>query len=266
MNRAPAIAAILAAALTALPAAAILIRADREDAEYLELASRYPATVALEAAAGSGALIAPRWILTSAGVALALRAIMPAARIRIGGRTHEIQQVIVHPQARPGSESDLALVFLREPVTSVEPSSIYRNVDEEGQAARIVGFGEIGRIGEKTMAGKGDGRPRAAINTVDRVTPLDLGLRLKGPDEASDLQGALAPGDGGAPAYFEADGRILVAGIASRTEDSNGDGIAGSAGDWEIYARVSAFAAWIDDAMSKTAVEEAARATAKTPR
>jgi len=270
MNRAiaptAALAAALAAALTGIPAAAILIRADREDEEYRELATRYPAAVALEAVGGASALIAPRWILTSAGRATALRAIKPAAKIAIAGRAHEIQEVHLHPDAGPGSDSDLALVFLRESVASVEPSPIYRKDDEDGQATRVVGFGESGRIGEKHAAGISDRRPRAAINTVDRVTPRTLGLRLKGPDEASDLQGALAPGDAGAPAFFEVGGRIFVAGIASRNLDANGDGIAGNVGDWELFTRVSAFAAWIDDVMSKTALEEAARETAKPRR
>ena len=35
----------LLAALCAFPAAAILIRADREDAEYVELATRYPQSI-----------------------------------------------------------------------------------------------------------------------------------------------------------------------------------------------------------------------------
>ena len=80
------------------------------------------------------------------------------------------------------------------------------------------------------------------------------------------MQGALAHGESGAPAFLEVDGRILVGGVASRTEDANGDGLAGSVGDWETYARVSAFGAWIDDVMSRAAVAEAARETAKPRR
>ena len=265
MNRLPAFAAALAAALAALPAAAILTRADRDDEEYRELATRYPAAVGLEAAGGSGVLLAPRWILTSADRAAALRARAGAARIRIAGRAHEVQELFLHPDWKPGGESDLALVFLREPAEGAEPSRLYRDRDEAGQAARIVGFGESGRIGARAPRTR-DGRPRAAINTVDRVTPRTLGLRLKGPEDASDLQGAIAAGDGGAPAFLEVGGLILVAGIASRTEDANADGIAGGIGDWETYTRVSAFAAWIDEVMAKAAVEEAARTTAKPRR
>ena len=95
------------------------------------------------------------------------------------------------------------------------------------------------------------------------MAPRTLGLRLKGPEDASDLQGALAPDDLGAPAFFEVGGRILVGGIASRTEAANRDGIAARVGDWETYTRVSAFADWIDEAMAKAAVAEAAREVVK---
>jgi hypothetical protein len=251
----------LTLAAIALPARAILIRADRDDEEYRELASRYPATLSLGAAGGGGVLIAPRWVLTAAHRAAPLRA--PKAALAIGGRPHEVQEVFVHPDWTPGGEADLALVFLRVPVAGVAPAAIYRLADEADEAARIVGLGATGRIGED--ARKSDGQPRAAINTVDRVGLRTLGLRLKGPEDASDLQGALAADEGGAPAYFEIGGRILVGGIASWTHDANRDGVAGNAGDWENYTRVSAFAAWIDEVMSKAAVAEAARATKPGP-
>ena len=50
----------LVCALT-LPAGAILIRADRDDAEYLELATKYVASVAIAPVDAEGALIAPSW-------------------------------------------------------------------------------------------------------------------------------------------------------------------------------------------------------------
>lgn len=262
MNRTLLLVTLLAAAAIALPAGAILTRADRDDEEYRELATRYPSAVGLGAAQGSGVLIAPRWVLTAAHRASALRT--KNAALRIDGHSHEIQEVFVHPDWKPGGDSDIALVLLRTPVDGTEPTPIYRLSDEEGRTARIVGVGATGRIGQK--ASKPDGLPRAAINTVDRVQPLTLGMRLKSAEDASDLQGALAPGDGGAPAYFESDGRILVAGIASRTEDANADGIAGNIGDWEIYARVSAFAAWIDGVIARLAAEEAAAAVGDSER
>ena len=219
----------------------------------MELATRYPTALGLGAQGGVGVLVAPRWILTAAQTAATLRA---KAKLAVAGRAHEIQEVFPHPGWKGGAGPDIALVLLRDPVAGIEPTPIYRTADEAGMTARIVGTGGTGRIG--APGGRPDGKARAAINTVDRVTDGTLGFRLKGPEDASDLQGALGPGDAGAPAFFEVGGRILVAGVASRTEDSNGDGIAGSVGDWEVFTRASAFAAWIDDVVWKVAAAEAA--------
>jgi hypothetical protein len=256
MNRTAILLAALAAAC-ALPAAAILTRPDRDDEEYRELATRYPATVALGTAEGAGVLVAPRWVLTTASRAVALRDARPAPRVAISGRAHAIQEFVIHPDWKPGNDSDIALIRLREPAMEIEPAPIYRAEDEAGRPVRLVGFGETGRIGGKP-AGPSDGKVRAAINTIDRVTALTLGLRIKAPDEASDLQGAAAPGDGGAPAYLEIEERILVAGLHAAAEDTNGDGIRGNVGDWDRLTRVSAFAAWIDAVIARAAADEAA--------
>lgn len=238
-------AVLFVTALLALPSAAILTRPDRDDEEYRELATRYPAAIPLGPAAGTGTLIAPRWVLTSARSA---RSLPPAkAALQVAGRPVEIQEVIVHPDWRSGEDADIALLFLRQPVDGMEPVAPYRESDEAAQTARIVGYGETGRIGSLPVQRKADGRARAAINTVDRVAPRTFGMRIKGPEEASDLQGALAEGDGGAPAFFETGGRTWVAGVAS------------SPGAWETYVRVSAFNAWIEEVMFRVALREAAR-------
>lgn len=242
MNRSAILAAVLAAGLLAQPCYAILTRADRDDGEYRELATRYPAAVRI---GGAGVLIAPQWILTAAHQAAALRA--SRAPVRIGGGNYVVGEIIVHPDWKPGGEADIALLFLREPVPGIEPVALYRQPDEAGMTARIVGFGETGRIGGPAAERSRDGHARAAINTVDRVLARTLGMRIKGPEDASDLQGALADGDGGAPAIFEVGGRAFVAGIAS------------SPGSWETYTRVSAFSGWVDDTMFRIALQEAQR-------
>jgi hypothetical protein len=220
--------AFLAALLAAVPAQAILIRADRDDAEYMELATRYPSSIEL-APGIEGVLIAPRWVLTSAQAAILLQSAKRSA----------VQSTFVHP------DSGIALVLLREAVTGIEPTPISRDRDEIDEIVRIVGHGETGRLGE--AARRLDGKKRAAINTVDRVMPLTLRLRLKSAEEASDLQGAAAPGEHGAPLFMEISGRISVAGIFSAND-----------GDWQVFIRVSSFAQWIDDTMFKAATEEAA--------
>ena len=236
---------LLAAGLAAaLPAAPILIRPDRDDAEYLELATRYPSGIALSASeGGEGVLIAPRWILTSARRAQALQDLKPLPRIRIGEVDYAIEQVFIHPQWKKASFNDVALVLLRKGVTGVTPTLLYRDSDEGGKAVAVVGHGRSGKMGAAST--DWDRKSRAAINTVDRVEPRTLELRLKPLDDASDLQGAATPTDVGAPAFTEAAAGIFVAGIYSE-----------SSGEREAYARVSAFVPWIEAVMLDVAKRE----------
>lgn len=250
--------ALLAAVLAAQPAAALLIRPDRDDAEYLELATRYTSSVLLEAPDGEGVLVAPRWVLTAAHMAKALQEMKALPRLRFGGRPHEIQALYLHPDWKRGGHSDVALILLKEPVRSIEPTPLYRGADEGGKTVVIVGHGYTGKIGEMPLPKeRWDRKQRAAINTVDRVTPRILGLRIKPGDEASDLQGAAAPGDSGGPAYVEIEGALFVAGIGYATDDANAGGIIGNAGDWELYTRISAFVPWIEGLMLEEAKREA---------
>ncbi len=216
---------VLAACVATLPAAALTIRADRDDAEYLELATRYPSALALgPRVGGEGVLIAPRWILTNATQAKALQDVKPLPKIRVGEDDHEIQALFVN---------EVALILLRKPVSDVEPAKLYREGDESGKTVAIVGLGNADR------------RKRASINTVDRIDARTLGLRVKPLDDASDLQGAATAADIGAPAFVEVPAGISVAGILSSV-----------AGEWETYARVSAFVPWIEAVMLDQAKRE----------
>ena len=232
--------AALLASCCALPAAALLIRPDRDDAEYLELATRYPSFVALTAVGGSGVLIAPRWVLTTAHGAKGMK----DRKLALDGRDHAVAAVFIHPDWKPGGGADVALLLLAEPARGVEPTRLYRDQDEAGKGVVVVGNGATGRIG--ATARQQDGRKRAAINTVDRVAPDTLGLRIKPLDEASDLQGAITPSDRGGPAFLENDAGTFVAGIARAAE-----------GDWNLYARASTFVTWIEATMLQVAKQEA---------
>ena len=240
----------MAACLVVSPAVALSTRADRDDAEYLELASRYPSTTALGANAGEAVLVAPRWLLTSAARAKALK---PGQGIALGGRAHEIQSVHIHPAWSGARENAVALLFLREAVANVEPTPIYRAHDEAGKTIAIVAHGA-------------DGRPRAGINTIDAVTVTGFATVIKSHDDASDLQAALAVADTGAPAFAEVGDDIFVAGVAVDLDDANHDGRTGDVGDREIFARVSAFADWIDATMFRAGADEAARAAPRKAR
>ena len=248
---------LVCAALAAPAAHAILIRADRTDEEYLELATRYTSSISLDAPDGEGVLIAPRWVLTAAHMAQAIKDLKGPHKLRFDERSYEIEAIHIHPDWKKGGPSDIALLQLAKPVANVKPTPVYRASDEGGKAVVIVGHGYTGKIGEKPSRENWDHKKRAAINTVDRVTPRILGLRIKPADDASDLQGAAAPGDSGGPAYIQTDEGLFVAGIGYATDDANADGIVGSVGDWELYARVSAFYSWIEATMLDVAKREA---------
>lgn len=237
-------------------ASAILIRADRDDSEYLELASRYTASLGMGLPDGEGTLIAPRWILTSAVVGKDI-ASRKDYQFDARGGPYPVAKVFIHPDWKQDG-SDVALVFLEREVAGIEPMPIYRDTDEKDESVVIVGRGLGGTIDKGPVAReKWDRRKRAAINTVDEVLPRTLVLAIKKPDEASDLQGAAAPGDSGAPAIIQDGKKLFVAGVWSGTDDANKDGIIGNVGDRERYARVSAYAKWIDDTMFRAAAEEA---------
>jgi hypothetical protein len=243
----------------AIPAHALLIRTDRDDAEYLELATKYTSFVPLGGTPGAGGvLVNPRWVLTSASVGKVLSE-QKGRVLRIGGRDLGIERVFIHPEWKGANENAVALVLLREGARGIEATPVYRGTDEAGKTVVVVGSGYTGRIGANATAEKWDRKPRASVNTVDRVAPLTVGLKLKPHDDASDLQGAMAPGDAGGPIFIETDDGIRVLGIALGTEDANANGILGDIGDWENCARVSAFGDWVEKTMLDVAREEAAK-------
>jgi len=226
--------AALAASCACLPAAALLIRADRDDAEYRELATRYAASLPLPASAGEGVLITPRWVLTAAACAQRLQeSRLPLAH---GGRKYPIESIHV--------DGDLALLRLREPVEGAEPVKIYRASDEAGKGVAIVGHGATGSTARPAPA---DGQRRAGINTIDGVTDRTLEVRIKSGDDASDLQGALSPGEIGAGAYVaDADGVLWLAGIAQSV-----------GGMRETFTRLSPRFDWIEGVLQAVAAQEA---------
>jgi hypothetical protein len=216
-----------------LPAGAILIRADRDDAEYLELATKYAASVAIAPVDAEGVLIAPSWVLTSARVA---RALDGKKNVTIDGKSYRLKSVHTHPTA------DIGLIFLgsgyRSGDLDFETARLYRATDEAGKTVVIVGHGANGKIGSPLPRESSDHKKRAAVNTIDRLGMREFDLGIKPADLASDLQGALGAGDFGGPAFVETSQGLLVAGIATSAN-----------GEWQTYVRVSTFVPWIEDTM-----------------
>ena len=230
----------LALAALVLPARALLIRADRDDAEYVELATRYASALWLEPVASGGVLIAPEWILTHGSAAEGLERMAPRPRLRVGKGEHEIAAVFLSPNKR------LGLVHLKSPVRGVAATAIYNSRDEGGKVLIVVSRGLTGTIGEDSR--REDARPRAGVNTVDAFDDVVLVSKVKVAEEASDLQGAAIAEDRGSPAYIEnEDHSFFVAGIVAP------DGGAARVGESNRFVRVSTRSAWIE----RTILEEA---------
>ncbi|HEY2627578.1 MAG TPA: S1 family peptidase [Usitatibacter sp.] len=247
--------ATIAALTLPLSAFALLIRADRDDAEYVEMATKYASAVSIDVPGGAeGVLINARWVLTSARVGLALKQMKTMPLVKAGTREIKIQAVFVHPVWRPDSNSaDMALVYLAR-AANVEPTPIYRGDDEAGKSVVIVGRGDTGKIGDK--ATRQDHKVRAGINTIDRLSPKIFAMTIKAGDDAADLQAAFASGEAGGPAFYQTESKeLFVVGVASSSKDENSNG-AVDTGDQQVYVRVSAYAEWIDATIDKVNKEE----------
>jgi hypothetical protein len=247
--------AALAALAVPLSASALLIRPDRDDAEYVELATKYVSTVAIDVpGGGEGVIIREQWILTSARVGAVLKAMKSPARIRIGTRDIKVDGVYVHPTWRAGSNSgDIALLHLAGPA-KIEPTPLYASDDEAGKTVVIVGTGETGKLGDKAL--RLDHKSRAGINTIDRLSPKTFAMTVKTGDDASDLQAAFTTSESGAPAYFQTESQeLFVIGVASSTKGENSDGLV-NAGDSQVFVRISAYVPWIEGTIEKAAKDE----------
>jgi len=247
--------AALAALALPLSAPALLIRADREDAEYVEMATKYTSAVSIDVpGGGEGVLIDKRWVLTSARVGVALKSMKAPPAIRFGTRDVKIQAVYVHPAWRPDSNSaDLALIYLARNA-GIDATEVYRKDDEAGFTVVIAAHGDTAKIGERSA--RQDHKARAGINTIDRLSPRVFAMELKGPETASDLQAAFTASETGCPAYYQAESKeLFVVGIASSSRDANSNGTV-DIGDSQIFVRVSAYARWIDETIQQAYKDE----------
>ena len=220
---------------------AVIIRHDQPDSASLELAARFPAAGRVLPDGGC-TLIGPTWVATAAHVALPLK---PQSRLQFGGKTYGLKRVLPHPEAAGAPrgtppEVDLALIELDAAVEGIDPLPLYRDRDELGQTAIIVGYGDFG-IARQPFH-RMDGRRRAATNVIDDAGPRRLFLKFDAPPRGTALEGVGGPGDSGGPLIIEKAGRLYLAGVSSASMD----GKPGSYGVTDVYTRVSSYVEWID--------------------
>ena len=245
-----------------VPAQAIVIRHDRDDQLYIELAKKFPATVIFHiqnsdfGMDGMGTLIDARWVLTAGHVVAELN---PGDMAEIGGSRYEIEELVQYPHWR-GVKSwndvqrDIALVRLRTAVQGIEPALLYSKSDEAGLVLTLVGAGRFGngRTGET----KSDVTLRAATNKVLRVEGTQLVYRFDAPGDpdVTALEGICGEGDSGNPAYFESNGKIYIVGVGSAQDARPVERKRGRYGVLELHPRVSSFAPWIRQVLKSRVV------------
>ena len=232
----------------AFAASAIVIRHDRPDAAYRELAVAYPfCSLNLGGWGGGCTLIDPHWVITAAHAAGRVEA---GGRIEVGGKSVEVAEVVVHPDFNTKNyRNDLALLRLAEPVFEPSPVALYKGRDEVGKRVVFVGRGYFG-TGE-SGAETGDKVLRAAENKVESVTEHWLRFIFDAPPEALELEGISGPGDSGGPAFLETKGGLVLMGVSS-WQDNSAQGTEGVYGVKEYYVRVSSYAEWIEETTRST--------------
>lgn len=225
--------------------APIVRRADRDDAAYRALGSRYPALVSL-ARRGDGTLISPRWVLTAAHVARGAAMSPSGVRsVRVGGSDYPISEVFIHPDWTEMGPHDIGLILLSKPVTGVKPVAPYRARNEKGQIGVLLGHGKSGEGATRGLIE--DGLARGATSKVDSADAAWLYFSFDAPPKGTRLEGAPGPGDSGGPALLEKSGKIFVAGVSSAGYDGHAG--PGTYGAVDVFTRVSTHAAWIDSVM-----------------
>lgn len=242
---------LLCLLLFASVANGIVIRHDRDEALYRDMAAQYP--MVCRVGQGMGTLIDSLWVLTAGHVA-EMQA-REAIDVRFGDRTIAVTDIVVHPNyAVPNEHRDLALLKLARPVTDIPIARLYRESNELHQQITFVGDGRFGD-GQRGPS-KGDRIMRAAHNTVDSVKPGWIVFHFDAPPDGDSLEGISGPGDSGGPAILWRNGMPFIIGV-SAYNDGDPECFYGTN---EYYSRVSDELEWIDDVMGGSVTAE------KTPR
>ena len=210
----------------------MILRHDRLDADCVVDDADWPAIVTFFGGDGAATLVAERWLLTAAHTAAN---IPPGHSISVGGREIGVGRVVAHPDG-----VDLALVELEGAPAGVAPIALHEASDEVGAELLLLGRGDFGN-GREGVLGV-DRRLRCVTNRVDEADQRWLRMRFDPPPDCTELEGVCGEGDSGGPALVRAGGRLAIAGVSSWQDH---DGLLGTYGCVEHYARVSSQIGWI---------------------
>ena len=224
---------------------AIVIRHDRHDQRYRELAKQYSDSVVyLNGCVGS--IIDSQWIITARHCfgnyqyeeSLVLQ--RESFVVEHSGKKYPIRKIFFN------SKADMALIQLKQSIDNASPVSLYSCNDERGKKVTFVGDGGFGT--GKVGLIKEDKVKRAANNIIEDADRNWLIFKFDRPSQALELEGISGPGDSGGPALIKKNSKLYIAGISSWQDN---DGTEGIYDVREFYARISTNLNWINNIMAQ---------------
>jgi hypothetical protein len=231
---------------------AIIIRHDREDSRYIAFGKKFESAYCrINVPDGGGTLIDSEWILTAAHIAVEIKSF--PHKVQCGDSFVEIEKAFINSGfIETVGRNDIALLKLAKPVKKIKPVPIYTEKDEALQTAILLGHFTTGngKTGpDKTLKML----LREATNRIEKTNDFWLYFNFDSPDSpaVTDLEGSPGSGDSGTPAYIIVGGKLYVAGIGSRSLDTNKNGAEPDYGDTDLYARVSSYQKWIEETIKR---------------
>ncbi|KXJ61396.1 MAG: hypothetical protein AXW14_09420 [Alteromonas sp. Nap_26] len=227
---------VLSSISTTFDANAIVIRHDKPDAEYQQLAKGLTPYVAhLDSCVAT--VIDNYWLVTAAHCVNANEH-YPVSITHLQNE-YPVMHIIGHPDFAKSGDSDIALLQLAWPLIGAKYAPLYENKDEKGKQITLIGNGTTGNglTGDSLR----DGVFRGATNVISITDGHWMSFKFNEPAEGTEFEGVSGTGDSGGPAFIFQSGVPFLAGVSCCQEAD----VQGSYGATEHYSRISTHIEWL---------------------